>query len=146
MYNVSEPSSREEILQQLKQLNAASTDYWNSFSTESFLASIGDAWSPADNVRHLNKSIRPINKALRLPRPALALLFGRTKEPARSYQQIITTYQGILAAGATAGRFAPAPESKPANPAAWRAALMAEQQTIMADLEQAVLRWDEAAL
>lgn len=146
MYEVTEPFSNAEIVRELKKLHAASTDYWNSLPIDAFLASIGEAWSPADNVRHLVKSTRPIVKALKLPRILPAFLFGRADRPSRSYSELRDTYLKVLAAGGKAGRFAPSPQDRPSDPRAWRAALMAEREGVEADLEKAILKWDEAAL
>ena len=55
-----EPFGREEIARELRALQARSRDFWSSFSTEEFFHPLGDAWSPADNVRHLLKSNRPV--------------------------------------------------------------------------------------
>jgi hypothetical protein len=62
---VEEPSGGAEIVRELVALHARSRDFWGSFSTTEFFLPLGDAWSPADNVRHLLKSNQPVLRALR---------------------------------------------------------------------------------
>ena len=95
-----DPKSGFEIARELRALHERSTRYWQSFATADFLAPLGDrgeAWSPADNVRHLTKSIRPLAQALRLPWPLLRLLYGRPAAPSRSYSEMRDVYRGALA-------------------------------------------------
>ena len=77
MIKVEAPQNREEIVRAMERLQGESTTYWNAFSTEEFFRPIGQAWSPAENVRHLNKSNRAVAQALRLPGLILGLSFGR---------------------------------------------------------------------
>ena len=62
---VQEPFRGAEIVRELRALHARSREIWDSFSNSEFFFPPGDAWSPADNVRHLLKSNRPV---LRAPR------------------------------------------------------------------------------
>jgi len=101
-----EPFSREDILTALEQVHARGVAYWNTLSTRVFFDPIGTAWSPADHVRHLNKAISAVTRGLSLPRPILALLFGRPARASRHFQEIRETYHDVLAAGGNAGRFA----------------------------------------
>jgi len=63
-----DPRTKPEIRRELRALHERSTVFWAAFSTADFVAPIGEAWSPADNVRHLIKSIRPLAGGLRVPR------------------------------------------------------------------------------
>ena len=76
--------TRDDILSFLDDVRRDGIAYWSTFSDREFFANIGDAWSPSDNVRHLTKSIRPVTKALRLPRPIVCLMFGRPKRESMS--------------------------------------------------------------
>jgi hypothetical protein len=143
---VEEPSSKRELLRELRALHESSTEFWDSFPASDFFAPLGDAWSPADNVRHLIKSNRPVARALRLPRIALLARFGIALRRSRTFAEVRDTYRAALARGVTAGRFAPAPEPAPADPDAARRALMKKRAEIAADLESAVEAWGERAL
>ncbi|HEX7184935.1 MAG TPA: DinB family protein [Thermoanaerobaculia bacterium] len=143
---VQEPFTKPELVRELRSLHEQSTAFWSSFSSPELFAPIGEAWSPADNIRHLLKSNRPVVRALSLPRPALLLRFGLTLRSSRSYSQMRETYLAALARGVTAGRFAPAPEPFPDDPEAARRALMEQRHAIATALESALQSWGERAL
>jgi len=71
-----EPYSHREILEAAALLRQDATRFWSSFDPVQFAEPLGEAWSPADNVRHLIKSTRPLTVALRMPRFILRTLFG----------------------------------------------------------------------
>jgi|SRR6185369_10607925 len=143
---MADPQTKPEILQTLRALHERSTRYWSAFSDSDFLAPIGEAWSPADNVRHLDKSVRAVVRGLGIPKPLLFLLFGPSPRASRDYGGLRDVYRGILAGGGKAGRFAPAPETLPADPAAWRRALMGRRELAAEALERAIEPWSETAL
>ena len=129
----------------MERLQGESTTYWNAFSTEEFFRPIGQAWSPAENVRHLNKSNRAVAQALRLPGLILGLSFGRAPRSSRNYDELKQTYLAILASGGQAGRFAPAPRTE-GDLQAWRSKIMAEHEKITKALVSLINRWSEEAL
>jgi len=140
------PQTKPEILRELKALHERSTRYWDAFSTADFLAPIGDTWSPADNVRHLGKSVRAVARGLRVPKLLLFLRFGPSRRVSRGYEELRDVYRGLLAEGGKAGRFAPVPEGAPMDPAAWRRELMARREADAQALESAVEPWSEKSL
>jgi len=64
---VQEPFGGVEIVRELRALHERSRELWSGFSTTEFFFPLGDAWSPADNIRHLLKSNRPVLPALSTP-------------------------------------------------------------------------------
>lgn len=120
--------------------------FWSDFTPDQFVAPIGAAWSPADNVRHLIKSTRPVIKALGTAKLTLRMVFGKASAPSRSYDQLHQDYLGVLAAGANAGDFAPSPVSPPTDPAAWQSELIGELRTAITEVSTATEGWDEADL
>ncbi len=143
---VAEPYAQAEIVRELGSLHEQSTTFWNGFSDADFFAPLGEAWSPADNVRHLEKSIRPVARALRLPRPLLWIAFGSARDPSRRYDAIRTIYQQRLSEGVTAGPYAPTPRPSPADPTTARRELMAQREATARALASAIERWSERAL
>lgn len=143
---VAEPRTRDEVLAELGKLHRASREYWASFPTADFLAPIGASWSPADTVRHLTKSIRPVAKALRLPRLALVLVFGPARRPSRSFAEVRGAYHARLAEGVDAGRFAPRKDATPANVEAYRARIVDFHEQAAAALVANLARWPERSL
>jgi hypothetical protein len=145
-------SSKDEILGALRELRALrdargeGLDFWAGMAPERFAAPLDDAWSPADNVRHLIKSTVPITKALAMPGLALRGLFGLAEEPSRSYDAIRDAYHEVLAAGGNAGKFAPSEATPPEDLRAWQRDLVANLGACIADLEGAVEGWSEKDL
>jgi DinB superfamily len=143
---VSDPRTGPEIRAALRDLHAASVRYWGGFDTAAFLAPVGDAWSPADNVRHLTKSMRAVTRGLGVPRLLLLLAFRRGQTRSRPYDAVREVYRARLAQGASAGRFAPEARPAPPDPDAERARIMAYHATAVEALCAATERWPEPAL
>ena len=144
--SVGEPWTRDDVVRGLARVHAESRAYWQSFAPDAFLAPLGDAWSPADNVRHLTKSVRPVAMALRIPRLVLRLRFGRPKAASRTYTRLRDDYHARLAAGGQAGSFAPKPLPAEADAEAARTRILAQHAEAVAALTDACARWTEAAL
>lgn len=138
--------SREQIVTALNVLHQDSEAYWQSLRTEQFLAAIGSAWSPAENVRHLTKSVRAVTRGLRLPRWLLALRFGSAKAPSRTLEVLLAAYRERLARGASAGRFAPSERLPSPDPDGQRREIMDRHRIAIRALCEAVAKWPERAL
>lgn len=130
----------------LMTLHQESVRFWDGFSTPAFLAPVGEAWSPADNVRHLTKSIRAVTQGLGVPKLILFLRFRRPAGPSRTFEEVRDLYRARLAKGASAGRFAPARRPPSADPEAERAEIMAFHAAAVASLRRAIDGWSERAL
>ncbi|MEA2693889.1 MAG: hypothetical protein QOJ16_3276 [Acidobacteriota bacterium] len=145
-FETGEPSSSAELAAALVHLQEESERYLATLPTPVFLAPQGPKWSPADHVRHLAKSTFPLVKALGLPRPILFVLFGPRRGASRAFPVVREVYRTRLAAGASAGRFAPTPRPLPADHEAWRAQVMTSWRGAHEALVAQVSRWPEAAL
>jgi hypothetical protein len=143
--SIESPQTRQEIIDAFAQQQSASIAYWEAFDTATFFRSIGSSWSPADTVRHLSKSIRPVGKALGTSKLVLRFLFGKAGRGSLTYDELRTRYLGLLAEGAQAGRFAPSPRSEE-DPESWRAGIMRDFTRVNDDLRKAIARWPEAKL
>ncbi len=74
---------------------------------ELFFSPQGEHWSPAQHVDHLVRSVTPLARALRLPRIALGLSFGKSTG-SRPLQSVVDDYLAKLEAGAGArGSYVP---------------------------------------
>lgn len=140
------PSTGTSIQTALREVHTASVSYWETFDSPTFLASIGDAWSPADNVRHLTSSMRAVTRGMRMPRLFLLVAFGRSTSPSRPFATVREVYRARLAHGASAGRFAPRPRDAAVDPHAERARIMSEHAMAVTALCDVVAQWPEAAL
>lgn len=141
-----EPAAKPQIVDALRTLHEQSTAFWRAIDDERFFAPLGEAWSPADNVRHLDRSVAPVAQLLRLPTPVLRLLWGKVRRPSRSYAEVRERYRERLAEGVQAGRFAPPPLPAPASPREARRGLMAKRELRARALEAAIGGWEEDAL
>jgi len=140
------PATREEIRADLRRVEGEALAYLESLPVDRFFLALGASWSPADNVRHLLKSIQPVTLALRLPRIVLRTVFGRAARPSRPFDTLRQDYAALLAAGGQAGRFAPAPRPAPADPAAARRRLLLAWRAAHASFDGALSRWAESDL
>ncbi|MGZ5440260.1 MAG: DinB family protein [Thermoanaerobaculia bacterium] len=137
--------TRDEILQKLDAVDSESAAYWSAFGPPAFFAKLGDAWSPAENVRHLVKSIRPVTQALKMPRIVLRLRFGKPAHASVSYDQLVERYHALLAAGGDAGRFAPSPREE-LELEARRVEILAQHTEANRALRAAIARWPDVSL
>ena len=135
-----------EIREALAALHAESVRYWQEFDSASFLAPIGDAWSPAGNVRHLTKAMRAVTKGLQLPRIFLLLAFFAPRRPSRSFDGMRDVYRARLAEGASAGPFAPGPRVTTTDPGSERAQIMTDHAVAVEALSRAIAAWPEPLL
>jgi hypothetical protein len=145
-FTLGEPTTKDGLLAELRRLHEASSLFWEAFSTEEFFAPVGGGWSPAGNVRHLNKSIGPVARALRLPRVALWVLFGRALRPSRTFAGLRDDYLALLKQGGGAGTFAPEPPGELGNDARRRVELMAKREDFSQQLWAAIESWREQDL
>jgi DinB family protein len=144
---VNEPASRLEILRELRSLHQQSTVFWERFDTARFFAPLGEAWSPADNVRHLIKSCRPVAGALRVPKILLIVPgAGVSRRGSRSYTELRDDYLAALAGGVQAGRFAPARQKVEGDLDSARRELMARRESVAVNLHAAVEAWGDRGL
>jgi len=143
---VHEPFSAAEIVRDLDAVRAWGADYWSSYDVGEFFAPLGEAWPPADNVRHLVRSNRPVARALTIPRIILRIRFGVARRPSRSYSALRADYREALGGGLQAGSFAPAPLAPDRCTAEEREAILVHWSTSLIDLAAVTARWPEAEL
>ena len=76
-----DPASRDGLIHRLAALRTEGLDFWRHLDGDAFWTAAAPGWSPADNLRHLILSTRPVALALRLPRLLLGALFGTSRAP-----------------------------------------------------------------
>ena len=145
-FSVTPPKTREEIARGLEQLYQESVAFYATLSTPVFVAPQGTAWSPADHVRHLTKSMRALNRGLRLPRFVLRLRFGRAKHASRDYETVVQSYRKRLETfDGRNNPFAPA-ASAGSDSEVFRQEVMRFHEIAVKDLIGHTLRYSERAL
>jgi len=146
MFEPGAPHTGPELRAAMTHLVARAHDYLAALPLDTFFAPQGDRWSPAEHIRHLRKATAPLALALRIPPWLLRLRFGRGAGTSRDFRTLRETYRGALARGGQAGRFAPSPESAPADPVGRRAAIMGAWGNAVRGVDAASGRWSEASL
>jgi hypothetical protein len=142
-----EPFSGAEIAAEMGRLHAESERYLAAMPAAEFARPQGEKWSPADHVRHLAKSTRPLVGALALPKFLLGWKFGRSSKASRPLPVLRSDYRKLLQLpGASAGRFAPQPRAVPEHPEAWQSEVLAEWRDAATGLIRRIPSWSEAAL
>ena len=53
-------------------------------------------WTTAQHIVHLVQSMKPLNKALLIPKLALKMKFGKANRSPRDYEQVVNRYQEKL--------------------------------------------------
>ena len=142
----SEPRTAAELNTALAGLLARAQHFLQVFPDAQFFAPQGQAWSPAEHVRHLRKSTAPVARALGLPKFLIGLRFGKARGESRSFSDVRTIYRAALEAGGQAGRYAPSREPSPASSAERRSQIMTAWAAATTDLQRQAARWPEPAL
>ena len=143
---MSDQRSGAELSAELQSVHDESVRYWASFDTAALIAPIAEGWSPAENVRHLTKSVRAVNTGLKLPKWLIWNRFWRPRRASRGYAELRDIYLARLAAGANAGRFAPDQRPPAADLEAERARIMASHRQSIEEMRGYLPRWSERAL
>lgn len=138
--------TKKSILAMLANLRGDGLEFWRRMEAEQFWSLRDCKWSPADNVHHLMISTAPVTRALRIPRLMLRACFGVTRTPSRSWEALQSAYRDGLAAGATAGRYAPPRKAVPVEPAADQGRLVLQCEGTVLRLEKAIEPWREQDL
>ena len=146
MFETGEPYSRSDLVAALRQLDRNGELFLRSIPGEEFFDPQGSAWSPAEHVRHLAKSARPVARAMGAPRIVLAFRFGLHRGASPPFADLRRRYLDRLAAGGQAGRFAPGPRPRPSDVEAGRSEVVAEWRAANGALETALARWAEPSL
>ena len=134
-----------DLLASLKVLQHQGQEFWSSFTPEAFVTKVDPTWSPAENVVHLVKSIRPVARALRLPRWLLRLLFGLARAPSRRWEPLREAYLQRLATGVEAGSYGPTPRRYD-DPTRAQQDLAQKLDDALQQLHHALERWTDTDL
>lgn len=97
------------IIADLNKKYTAFCDFVAGLSEADFVFSRnGEKWSAGQQIDHLCRSVKPLNKGLGAPEFALKAMFGKSDHPSLSYDKLVARYRAELAAGGTAtGPFRP---------------------------------------
>lgn len=144
---IGEPWTGAEIIDQTNRVHRESTAYWSQFSTDAFFKRPApDVWAPADQVRHLTKSMRAVTNGLRRSRLILWYMFGRSKRASMKCSALSKWYHEVLATRPSAGRFAPEPLGPERYTEAERVKITEYHAAAVADHNWRLAAWTEPTL
>ena len=140
-------STREELFAALKDSNQRAADWFLAIPTSDFFRREAEAWSPSDNLDHLIKAVKPITKALKLPRITLQAMFGKPEKASANYEELCQRYRDVIARGGqAAGRYLPE-QKNPVDDAEEQKSRLLEGWTKASnELASVAEKWQEADL
>jgi len=144
---MTEIRTKMELIAALKDSNQRPENWFRQIPANGFFIRHGDVWSPSDNLDHMIKAVKPIVKALKLPKFTLQTMFGKAEKPSMPYEELCKIYRDALAGGAQAsGRYLPNQESPSENAEQKKKDLIGQWSIISAELVSTVEKWDEPDL
>lgn len=140
---MTEINSKIQIISSLKDSGQHAQNWFEAIPADQFFTRQGESWSASDNVDHMIKAIKPITKAMKLPKMALQTLFGKPVNLSRSYEEICRIYGDEIAKGAkAAGTFLPKQET-PDTPQEIKEELLGQLSMELDKLLSAIEKWEE---
>jgi hypothetical protein len=143
---VAEPHSRAEVVEAFCNIREWGSQFWNGIDAEEFFVPRDGSWSPADHVRHLIKSNRPVAGALAMPKALLLIRFGIAFRPSRSYSGLRDVYREALDGGLKAGGFSPRPLATDEQTLAEREKILASWAGTLDTLAETATSWSDRSL
>jgi hypothetical protein len=142
MTQLGSPYAKDEIMIALSAETDAVHTFFAEIDPDLFFTAPEDIWSPADNLVHLIKSSAPVVMALKLPKIALRLRFGKAKMPSRTLAAVRVLYTKVALAGdavATGGYVPEVDDFSAEN----RANILAEWHAKSTELVTVIGKWSE---
>jgi hypothetical protein len=140
--SIDTPRSRSEIVAALTAAEAAVASFFGALGDDELYARVGDAWSPAEHLVHLNLSVSAVSRGLAIHPWLLRLRFGRARRPSMTYGELRERYLARLAAGGGAtGPYVPRRDAAPP-----REEILARWERVNARLRGTLETWSERAL
>lgn len=144
---MTEINTKSELIIALNDSNRRAENWFSTMPVNDFFTRHGDVWSPADNVDHMIKAVKPVAKALKLPKFTLQAMFGKSDNPSMTYEELCQIYREAIANGAQAsGRYLPNQESPVEDANVKKKALLDQWSKANAELLSIVEKWDETEL
>jgi DinB family protein len=147
MLDLGDPYSKTELSQAFQTSNQTITDYFGGLSPEQFFAHPPEVWSVAENLQHLVLTVRPITKAVLIPREKLSKRFGLAERPSQRFTEIRDQYKAGLRGGIVAPpQYVPVFDELPADPHLGQQKILADWVEISDGLTTHLENWTEAEL
>ncbi len=102
-----DPFTKQEIAETMSLQAKELAAYYEAIPDNVFFSKPAKGWSPAGNIRHLDKAAFALLAGLYTPKPMLRLLFGKCRRGVRRLSEIRDSYLRRLSQGAGAGIYTP---------------------------------------
>ncbi len=140
-------ATKSDLIGALEDSNRCAENWFLEIPASLFFTRHGEVWSPSDNVDHMIKAVKPITKALKLPKITLQAMFGRPEKSSMAYEELCQLYRDEIAKGAKAsGRYLPDQETPSENAEEKKKALLEQWSKASIELVLVAERWDESEL
>ena len=87
---------KQKLFSQIEEITEEVIVYIDNLSEEKSNISIDGKWSINGNIDHLIKSIKPLSKALKVPKFLLKYKFGKMNREGRTYDEVYKKYKNAL--------------------------------------------------
>jgi uncharacterized damage-inducible protein DinB len=140
-------ATKDELFATLKDSNQRAAKWFLEIPASDFFTRTGEVWSPSDNLDHLIKAVRPITKALKLPKITLQAMFGRPEKASLSYEELCQCYRDAITKGGQAsGRYLPEQKSPVRDVEDQRKILLEQWSNASDELVSVAEKWQEKEL
>jgi len=148
MLDIGDPYSKAEISQAFQTAHRAINAYFGGLAPDAFFAHPPEVWSAGENLQHLVLTVRPITKAVLIPREKLSKRFGLADRPSRRFTDIRDEYRTGMQTGLVVAPppFVPVLDELPADPQLGQAQIIADWQETSQGLTTHLKNWTEAEL
>ena len=86
-----------EIISKFEETHEAFINYIDALSEAEFMHSYNnEKWNAGQQMNHIGVSLGALKKGMSLPKLALKMTFGTTKEPTKSYDEVVKKYTDRL--------------------------------------------------
>lgn len=144
---MTEINTKSEIIFALQDSNQRAQAWFSNIPVQDFFIRQGEVWSASDNLDHMIKAVKPVAKAMKLPKVALQTMFGKPGQASRPYDKICSIYRAEIAKGAKAsGSFLPNQETPNADAENKKAELLQKFSSAVENLISTAEKWGENEL
>ena len=141
---MTEINSKEKLLAILRDSNQRAVNWFQAIPAEDFFTRQGEIWSHSDNLDHLIKAVKPVTKALKLPKLTLHAMFGKPAKVSMSYEELCQQYRDAIASGGQAsGRYLPNQMSPAGNTGEVKQNLLHQWSIASEELVSIAGKWEE---
>jgi hypothetical protein len=139
--------TKVELIAALEESSRRAGAWFQDLPASQFFTRHGDTWSPSDNLDHLIKAVKPVTRALKLPKITLLAMFGKAEKISMTYEELCRLYRDAIARGGQAsGRFLPEQQSPLEDAEAQKMELLRQWTKVSAELVSAAEKWNEDEL